>query len=201
MCPADRAYLHDLRSRGVTITAYDRIYFDDPYYDGTRWTTRRFEAGGTTSGTHINMIRSSSAEENAATIYHEGIHTGQPRSMAWRDKEYDAYIREDQWRISHGMAPHDPSFRTTDSAGRQVTNPAGVQAFVDREYPGVTAASPTGGAPEQVIGRTGSGDTLVERSDGSTYSRPPRAGDSYAGPETTVPPGGVPVDMARLSCP
>ena len=195
--PGDRVFLDTLIARGVTVTAYDRIYFEDPYYDGTKWTTRHFEAGGTTSGTSVNMIRSSNAAENAATIYHEGVHTGQPSSMAWRDKEYDAYIKEDAWRIAHSLPPHDPSFRTTDAAGKVVTDPAGVRAMVDREYPGVTAVS-AGGHVEQITGRTASGDTVVTRSDGSTYTRPPRAGDSISGNEITEPAGGIPVDLSKL---
>ena len=195
--PEDKAFLNDLIARGVTITAFDRIYFEDPYYDGTKWTTKHFEAGGTTGGTSINMIRSASAAENAATIFHEGVHTGQPSSMAWRDKEYDAYVKEDAWRISHGIPPHDPSFRTTDSSGKVTTDVAAVRAMVDREYPGVTTTSSTG-AIEQVIGKTSSGDARVQRADGSTYTRPPKAGDSFPGPEITVPAGGIPVDLSKL---
>jgi hypothetical protein len=196
--PADKAFLDDLIARGVTVTAFDRIYFDDPYYDGTKWTTKRFEAGGTTGRTDINMIRSSSAAENAATIFHEGVHTGQSSSMAWRDKEYDAYKKEDAWRISHNMPPHDPSFRTTDSSGKTVTSEAAVKAFVDKHYPGVSVAGP-GGTTEQVVGRDPvTGDSKVERSDGTSYTRPPKAGDSYPGPEITVPKGGVPVDLKKL---
>ena len=132
MCPQDRAFLDDLRARGVTVTTFDRLYFEDPYYDGTQWTTRHFEAGGTTSSTDINMLMGTDAGENAATLYHEGIHTGQPSTMRWRDKEYQAYIAEDQWRISHGLPPSDPSFRTHDSTGRPVTDTAAIGRFVEQ---------------------------------------------------------------------
>src|SRR5262249_2652997 len=147
-----------------------------------------------------NMIRSSSPSENAATIFHEGVHTGQASSMAWRDKEYDAYVKEDQWRISHGLPPHTASFRTVDAAGKPVTDVAAVPAFVDAEYPGVTVSAP-GGPPEQVIGKSSSGNTIVERPDGTTYERPPKAGDSFGGPETTVPAGGIPIPISKLQCP
>jgi hypothetical protein len=200
MCPKDKAFLDELRARNVTVTAYDRIYFEDPYYDGSKWTTRHFEAGGTTSGTQINMIKNSDPVENAATIYHEGVHTGQPASLPWRDKEYQAYVAEDKWRISHGFPSHDPSFRTTDASGRPVTDEAAVRDFVNREYPGVTSTPSSGSAPEQVIGRTSSGDTIVQRGDGSTYTRPPKMGDSYAGPEVTEPPGGRKVETCQLKC-
>ena len=199
MClPEDKTFLADLQARGVTITAFDRIYFEDPYYDGTQWTTRHFEAGGTTDGTDITMIRSTDAVENAATIYHEGVHTGQPVSMAWRDKEYDAYIKEDGWRIAHGLPPHDPSFRTTDASGKQVTNDATVRAMVDKDYPGVTVKTSTG-AVEQVIGKAASGETIAKRADGSVYTRSPNPGDSFPAPDAvTEPPQGLPVDLSKL---
>jgi|GEM_PF-3550925 len=196
MCPQDKAFLQDLKNRGVTITAYDQIYFDDPYYNGSRWTTRRFNAGGTTVGKNINIIRSPDAADNAGTIYHEGIHTGQPQSMSWRDMEYDAYAKGEGWAIAHGLPPHDPSFRTTDAAGNQVPNVAAIKAFVDREYPGVTTAS-----GEQVVGKDSNGNAIVERADGTTYTRPPQAGDSYSGREVKQPPSGIKVDMSQLQCP
>ena len=195
--PEDKAFLDGLIARGVTITAFDRIYFEDPYYDGTKWTTKHFEAGGTTSGTTINMIRSTDAAANAATIFHEGVHTGQPSSMPWREKEYDAYVKEDRWAIAHGLPPHDPSFRTTDAHGKESTNEAAIRAMVDKEYPGVTATSATG-TIEQVIGKTASGNTVVQRDDGSTYTRAPKAGDSFPGPEISEPAGGIPVDLSKL---
>ena len=74
---------------------------------------------------------------------------------------------------------------------------AAVKAFVDKEYPGVSVSGP-GGTVEQVVGRDKDGNSVVERSDGSQYTRPPKAGDSYPGPEITEPPGGVPVDLKKL---
>lgn len=200
MCPDDSAFLDDLRTRGITVTSYDRIYFDDPYFDGTRWTTRRFEAGGSTSGNRINMISSGNSLHDASTLYHEGIHTGQPASMPWREQEYGAYIAEDQWRARHGLGPSQPGFRTTDSAGRPVTDAVAVRRFVDQEYPGVTSAASSGSAPEQVIGRTPAGQTIVQRGDGTAYTRAPRAGDSYAGPQVTQPPGGRTALPCQLHC-
>ncbi len=202
MCPKDKAFLRQLKNNGVQITAYDRIYFDDPYYDGHTWTTKRFEAGGTTENKKINMIRSPNAADNAATIYHEGVHTGQPRGMAWREKEYEAYTKEEAWAISHGLPAHDPSFRAVDASGRPIPNTAAIHAFVDKEYPGVTSTPSAGGPPEQIVGEDASGQTIVERPDGTRYTRPPKAGDSYPADDAVrEPPGGLPVDMSTLQCP
>lgn len=206
LCPDDKEFLAKLRARGVTVTGYDRIYWDDPYYDGTKWTTRRFEGGGSTdsSGTNINMLSNRSPGSNAATLYHEGTHTGQPSTMAWRDKEYEAYTATEKWRIAHGMPPQDPSFRKVDASGNTVVDEDAVKKMVDKEYPGVTAA-PSGATPsappEQVIGRDASGNTVVQRGDGSTYTRPPRKGDSYAGAQVNEPPGGRAVNTSQLRCP
>ena len=95
------------------------------------------------------------------------------------------------------MLPHDPSFR--DASGK--TDESKIRAFVDKEYPGVTVKPSSGGPPEQVIGRTPSGGTIVRRGNGTTYTRASKKGDSFPGPETTVPPGGRKIDMNQLQCP
>lgn len=206
LCPGDKEFLAKLRARGVTVTGYDRIYWDDPYYDGTAWTTRRFEGGGSTDGAgkNINMLTNRSPESNAATLYHEGIHTGQPTTMEWRDKEYEAYTLTEKWRIEHGMPPQDPSFRKQDASGNTVVDEDGVKKMVDEEYPGVTAAppgAPASAPPERVVGRDAAGNSVVQRGNGTTYTRPPRKGDSYPGPQVTEPPGGRVVNTAQLRCP
>lgn len=194
LCPRDKATLDKLRAGGVKVTAFDRIYFEDPYYDGTKWTTKIFEAGGSAAGKEINMITGQGPIDNASTLYHEGVHTTQPDSMPWRDKEYQAYIAEEQWRIDRGFPPGRPDFRTKDAAGKTIVNEAAVHTFVHSEYPGISAG-------DQIIGRMPSGDTVLERPDGSQYSRPPKKGDSYPGPQRTDPPGGRPVHSSQLRCP
>ena len=56
MCPKDKALLDDLRARGVTITAFDRIYYEDPFFDvpNGRPSTLRATAGP--SGTDMNIV-------------------------------------------------------------------------------------------------------------------------------------------------
>jgi hypothetical protein len=34
--PEDKVFLAQLQARGVTVLAYDRIYFENPYYQGVR---------------------------------------------------------------------------------------------------------------------------------------------------------------------
>lgn len=202
MCPADKAFLQQLKASGVKIKVYDDIYFDDPYFDGHKWTTKRFPAGGTTQGKSVELKRTGNPATDASTIYHEGVHTQQPRGMQPRDAEYEAYTREDAWRLARNLPPRIPGFRTTNAAGQVVTDPAAVRKFVDTKYPGVTVASPTGGAPDRIIGRKPNGDTVLERANGTQYSRPARAGDTYeSNTSVTKPPNGYALDMAKLQCP
>jgi hypothetical protein len=66
----------------------------------------------------------------------------------------------------------------------------------------VTSVPSAGGSPERIVGRDPSGQTILERPDGTRYSRPPKAGDSYpAANSITEPVGGIPVDMSKLQCP
>jgi hypothetical protein len=205
MCPKDKAFLDDLRARGVTLTAYDRIYYDDPYYDGTKWTTKRFEAGGSTSGTHIDIVTGGMSDTAVAeTLYHEGVHTGQPSSMSWNAAEYDAYTKGEQWRIDHGLPESRPGFRTKDANGKPVPDTKAIKAFVDKEYPiAVDKPAKPSGATYKVIGRDAKGDTIIQNTanPADTKTRAPKKGDTYAGPQVEQPPGGRPAKSCQLKCP
>jgi hypothetical protein len=215
MCPKDKAYLDDLRARGVTITAFDRIYWEDPYYDGTRWTTKHFEGGGSTSGTDMNIVIShddgtgtwkpNPPADVAQTIYHEGIHTGQPTSMSWRDKEYEAYTKSEQWCIDHGLPESFPGFRKTDGSGKSVPDTAKIKDFVDKEYPiAIDAPVAPGGPQYKVIGKDGSGNTIIQNvaNPADVKTRPPKAGDTFPAPNAVEePPGGYKIPPSKLKCP
>lgn len=195
--PSDKVFLDQLIAKGVTVTAFDKIRFDDPFYDGTKWTVKVFNAGGTQGSNNIELIRRSSASENASTIFHEGVHALQPSSMAWNEKEYDAYTKEEQWRIDHGLSAR-PGFRTTDSSGAVVPDVAAIKAFVDSKYPIATTTTSTG-VVERVVGmRASDGKTEVVRSDGTRGFRDPKPGDTFPGPKVTDPPTGLPVDLSKL---
>ncbi|MDY6992597.1 MAG: LysM domain-containing protein [Pseudomonadota bacterium] len=214
MCPQDKAFLDDLRKRGVTITAYDRIYYEDPYYDGTKWTTKTFEGGGSTVNSNINIViqyRDDEAivhkippESIAETVYHEGIHTAQPDSMPWLEKEYDAYTRTEQWAIEHGLPTTRPGFRTQDASGTLQPDTTAIKAFVDNEYP-ITMDEPTtpGGSIYTVVDKTSDGQTIVQNvtDPADVKIRPPQKGDTFAGPQLEEPPGGRPVKPEHLKCP
>lgn len=205
LCPADKAVLDKLRAGVIPVVGFDRIYWEDPYFDGKKWTTRHFEGGGSANGA-INMLTSQGPINNAATLYHEAWHKGQPASMSMAEKEYDAYTKEDEWRLKKGFPPHDPSFRKKDAAGNEVTDTDAIRKFVNNEYP-VTTAKATPGkppppAPDQVIGKTKSGQTIMQNpTTGKKYTRPPKKGDVFPGPQVSIPPRGRLADPAKLKCP
>jgi Flp pilus assembly pilin Flp len=200
LCKQDRQVLDDLRNRGVSITVYDSIYFEDPYYDGKQWTTQRTDVLGTNSGTQIQMVRTQSVEDQAETLYHEAWHSHQPASMKQRDKEYEAYTKSAEWRIARGLVPAD--FVKKDKAGKYVVDSAAIKRHVDSQYPGITVGAPGSKKSERIVGRTASGDTIIERADGSTYTRKPRKGDAYmSNVDHPTPPGGYAVDPKLIQCP
>lgn len=212
-CPSDKAFLADLKRRNVELYAYDAIYFANPYYDGTKWVTRRFDAGGVQQGNRINLVRNASIMDDAAIFYHEGVHATQPATMPWRDAEYEAYTKAEEWRIKRKLTPHMDGFQTRDRNGRTVPNTAAIKAYVDENYPGITAEPeppppgmpqppmPTAPpAPDMIVGRLSNGETALQRADGTVYARPPRAGDSYQGEQITEPPGGIRINMDDLQC-
>lgn len=129
----DRALADKIRSGAVTLEVYRRIHYNDPYYDGTKWTTRPFEAGGQDGSNIVGMVSTQINEEVAGTLFHESVHDGQPPGMAWRDKEIDAYTQTEQWTIDRGLPSQsgDGSFRKVDSAGNTVVDPAAVRRDID----------------------------------------------------------------------
>lgn len=205
MCPKDKAFLDDLRARGVKMSAYDRIYYEDPYYDGTKWTTKTFEGGGSTINSNINLVtKGMDSKDIAETIYHEGIHTSQPNSMPWSEKEYDAYIRTEQWAIDHGLPATRSGFRTKDASGKLVPDVVAIRSFVDKEYPiKVDKSANSGGLTYKVIGKKASGETIIQNMADPTdiKTRPPKKGDTFPGPQIEEPPGGQSINPDDLKCP
>ena len=204
LCKQDPQVLDDLRKRGVNITVYDAIYFEDPYYDGKQWTSQRSDVLGTNSGNQIQMVRTQSVEDQAGTLYHEAWHSHQPASMIQRDKEYEAYTKTAQWRITRGLVPAD--FVKKDKTGAYVVDSAAVKRHVDSQYPGITVPSPSSGSKpkqlERIIGSSPNGDTIIERPDGSQYTRKPRKGDAYMSDvDHPTPPAGYVVDPQLIKCP
>lgn len=191
LCPNDKKIVEQLAQ--TTVTVADAIYFDDPYYDGTRWIPRRFLAGGTSDADakQIGIMSGASCEEAATTFYHEIWHQNQPKTgMTFEEREYDAYHQTEQWTIDRGLPSQsgDGSLRAKDAKGRVVPSRKGVEAHVHKHYP--VPPKTKGTPPPRPVGQDATGNTIL--SNGT--KRPPRKGDTYPGPEKVVdkrviPPG------------
>jgi hypothetical protein len=124
--------------------------------------------------------------------------------MAGSQREYDAYVKTEQWRIKKGLPPHAPGFRKSvpdpndPSQTIEVPDAAAIKAYVDSHY-AYNPPTPIGGGapPPSVLGLTPDG-TMVRLSDGTT--RPPQEGDAYRLPDT----GGnilETIDSSKWKCP
>lgn len=183
----DKALAERIRSGNIQLEVLRRLHYEDPYYDGSKWTTRTFEAGGQNTPGHITVTSTGSNEEAATTLFHESTHQDQPAGMPWSQREYDAYGKTEDWAIDRGLPSQGTDFRKVDSSGRTVKDTDAIKRAVDADYPISSAPSTIPGAspstrPDTVINNNPSnGKTVVERADGSTYERPPRAGDTFPG--------------------
>ena len=71
---------------------------------------------------------------------------------------------------------------------KTVPDPAKIDTLVRDHYAGVAAVP-----GERVIGKTAAGHTQIRRPNGTTYTRPPQAGDTFQAPRqvsnvTTISP-------------
>jgi hypothetical protein len=201
-CPQDKAFLEDLKARGVKITAYDSIDFEDNYYDGKQWVKKLNPGGGQQDGNNVIIVKTGDPGLDASTIYHEGVHTSQPPNPDWAALEHDAYTKEDQWRARQNppIPPMEPSWRRPDGT----TNTAAIKASiaVDPTYPGMDVQTTPGGPTKRIVGVDARGWTLVSTNGGTPTARKPVKDDAYPGNVTIKKPaGGVVVDMNQLQCP
>ena len=191
LCPHDKAVIDQLRN--TTINVADSITFHDPYYDGTKWTTKEFTAGGTSSASEkrIGMLSGLSCTEAATTIYHEIRHQNQPAKWTQAQKEYDAYYSTEQWTIERGLpGDQNGTLRGKDQNGHVIASRGKVEALVQRDYS--VPPKTTGPPPPHPVDHDAAGNTVL--SDGTT--RKPKSGDRYYDPnppvvvnERVIPPG------------
>src|SRR5262245_44706574 len=157
-------------------------------FKGGTWVDDGFTSGGSALGTKVWVNQDTNCCDAAATFFHEVTHTDQPDTMAGSQREYDAYIKTEQWRIKKGLPPHNPTFRKKvkdpkdPSKTIEVPDADAIKAKVDKTY-AYNPPTPIGGGtpPPSVLGLTPDG-TEVELSDGTT--RPPQEGDAFRLPDT-----------------
>jgi hypothetical protein len=157
-------------------------------YVGGKWVDGGFTSGGSASGTTVKINQDTTCCEAASTLFHEVTHTDQPSGMPGSQKEYGAYIKEEEWRIKKGLPPGGKNYRmrvkdpNDSSKTIEVPNQAEIKKDVDQTY-AYNPPTPLGGgpAPPRVVGLAPDGIN-VELDDGST--RPPNEGDAFRLPDT-----------------
>lgn len=193
----------------MKIKAVDPLVFDDPVYEGGKWTTKEFHAGGTQSAGEIQIARNMSPEDAAVTLHHELIHADQPDTMSWPEKEYDAYKRTEEWAIERGLPSQHPEFRKSapmpsgaSGPGPPVVDEAAIKRNVDKWYPFTPPATSGGPSPPQVVGRTADGkQVIVEDSSGKQSLRPVKEGDTFAAAKPRNPPNEEQIPPTDFKCP
>src|SRR5947209_13696089 len=68
LCKHDSAVVDHIR-KNITLYKVDRVYFEDNYFDGKTWTTKTFEAGGTSGAGEITFLSSDTCNGAATTLY------------------------------------------------------------------------------------------------------------------------------------
>jgi len=173
-------------------------------YEKGKWVDDGFTSGGSAVGTTVWVNEDTNCCDAAATFFHEVTHTDQPSSMAGSQREYDAYIQTEKWRIKKGLPPHSPTFRKKvkdpKDPSKEIVVPDedAIKKKVDKTY-AYNPPTPIGGgpAPPAVVGLAPNG-VDVKLADGTT--RPPKEGDAYRLPDT----GGKvleTIDSSKWKCP
>ncbi|MBW4528044.1 MAG: DUF4157 domain-containing protein [Phormidium tanganyikae FI6-MK23] len=181
LCPWSPHTINVLRTR-ITLKSFDNIFWTDERWDGAAWVPDIFPGGGYNTGSEIGVLNSS-CEAMSETLYHEVLHAEQPRThRTTQARESYAYRIGEEFSIAMGLGGRS-DLRTTDAAGREFADRTKVDAFVASEYPSVAA----GGGGDEIIGKAAThGHVIVQRPNGSTYTRPAVVGEKVPGPITLV---------------
>jgi hypothetical protein len=204
LCKKDQAIVKQLAKSKVETA--DEVWFDDPYFDGKTWTTKRFDAGGSADpGTKSIMVLGDQSSEDAAiTFYHEVWHQNQPAGMGWPEPaEDDAYYNTELWTIERGLPSQGKGLRMKDPVtGKIVPNKKAIRKMVQKQYP--SPPPPVAGVKQPIpIGQrntaAGPETEVQDPVTGATSWRPSKKGDTYAGPQKLK--GYNKIDPADWSCP
>lgn len=201
LCKNDKKIVEQLSK--TTVKTADLIYFDDPYFDGKKWTTKKFIAGGLSDANAklITLLSDASNESAVDTIYHEIWHQNQPAGMGWPEPaEDDAYYNTELWLIERGL-PGNPDLRAKDAAGKIIPDKKAIRDLVQKEYPG--PPPPVAGVPQPIPIEADTKKNLTKVRDpvtGKTSWRPSQKGDTFsADVEKQVNPKTI--DKSAWKCP
>jgi hypothetical protein len=197
LCKQDKDVVDHVRSK-VALYKVDRVYFEDDYFDGKKWTTKLFEAGGTSGGGEITFLSKEGCEGAATTLYHEVWHDKQ-KGMDWpHPAEDDAYYQTELWTIARGLPGQaGDDLRTKDAKGNVVPDKKMITKFVDDAYPVQTTAPPDWQITS--IDRSKDQTRWTNRKTGDKVWKKSIKGDTLAGPQITE--GKTLVPSKSIQCP
>jgi peptidoglycan hydrolase-like protein with peptidoglycan-binding domain len=179
---------------GFNIITFDSRTFPTETWDGATWVPGTFTSGGFRGGTSMGFLNTTSCEEFAFTIYHEGWHGQQPSSLTGVvDTETDAYVNTEQWSIDMGL-PGQGGLRTTAPNGEEVVDIPAAESLVRHDYGGVSSIP-----GERILHRVGPTNVRVRRADGTEYERPAAIGESVRG--AVVMTNQTPISSGSWVCP
>ncbi len=205
LCPWNRHLVENVLPRFNIITFNSRT-FPVETWNGSMWVRSIFHSGGFRSGTDMGFLNSTTCQQFALTVYHEGWHAQQPRGLTGVvDVERDAYINAEQWSIAAGIPgvtfsdttrnpPRREDLRTRRSGETVVDEPA-TERLVRQKYGGVSSIP-----GERILRRIGASDVRVRRANGSEYTRAANPGESVRGAIPTMP-GQRRINPADWNCP
>jgi len=169
-------------------------------YDGTRWVHKNRTRGAFSSVSQriIGLKTTQSCADAAQSVVHEVRHQNQPTTWTVLERERDAYTFTEEWTIKRGL-PGRPRFRQRIKGTKEETvSPDEIEKYVKRRYSGITTTP-----GDEIIDHNAAGETVVQRPDGTTYTRPPQAGDTHQDvARTRANLAGLPeVDPTKWVCP
>jgi hypothetical protein len=193
LCPWNRNLVENVLP-GFNIITFDSRDFPTETWDGATWVPGTFHSGGFRGGTNMGFLNTTTCEEFAFTVYHEGWHGQQPSSLTGVvDTEKDAYINTEQWSIDMGI-PGQGGLRTTSGTGEEIVDEAASETLVRNDYGGVSSIP-----GERILHRVGPRNVRVRRANGTEYERPAAVGESVRG--AVVMTNQLPIAPASWVCP
>lgn len=209
LCPWNRHLVENVLPSFSIVTFDSRSFPIERWNAGSgHWVSDTFHSGGFRGGTNMGFLNTTTCEQFALTVYHEGWHGQQPASPSGVvEVERDAYINTEQWSISLGVPGQTftdtttgttADLRDTSISGETVVDEAAAERLVQQGYGGVSSVP-----GERILWRTGSltdPNVRVRRSDGSEYERSAVDGESFrAGPPVMT--NLTSISSASWSCP
>jgi hypothetical protein len=197
LCSEDKAVVAQLPKLKVqTADKVTEVFWE---YDDASWQMRTRDRGAFSNAAKkvIGFKKSTPCPTAAEQIIHEVRHQNQPSGTS-EDTERDAYTFEQEWSIKRGL-PGRPDLRTTKPGTQEeIPNAPAIAAYVAKRYSGAT------GTPgDQIVGHTATGETEIEKADGTPFTRPAQKGDSHQDvPKTAANLDHLPhVDPKEWVCP